>query len=136
MFVLGRAWHAGRGHARGGVPPATRTGSTSKRCSSWPSRQLQESSSSRDSPCPGVAKRLRVLLPYLIEDAVARAALLLEASAAGLAWLRTAEGDDPHGTYAAVASRVEQRNFAAWESSARSRPTRPQARPTSGFVKR
>ena len=53
--------------------------------------------------------------PDPIEDAVARAALLHQASAAGLEWLRTAENDDPHGTYAAVADRVEQRNFAAWE---------------------
>lgn len=64
---------------------------------------------------PWVARRLNVPPPDPVEDAVTRAALLHQASAAGLEWLRSAERDDPRGTYAAVAARVEQRNFAAWE---------------------
>jgi monovalent cation/hydrogen antiporter len=64
---------------------------------------------------PWLAERLRVPPPDPVEDALARADLLHQASAAGLECLRQLGGDDPHGTQALVTARVEQRNFAAWE---------------------
>ncbi len=63
---------------------------------------------------PWLAQRLNVPSPDPIEDALARADLLHQASSAGLACLEKLE-EDPHGTQATVIARVEQRNFAAWE---------------------
>ena len=68
---------------------------------------------------PWLVRRLRLPGPDPREDALARAALFQQASAAGRAWLEdeaeTSAGDDPHGTVAALRRRAEQRDFAAWE---------------------
>lgn len=64
---------------------------------------------------PWLAKRLNVPPPDPVEDALARADLLHQASTAGLEALETMDGDDTHGTMDLVRARVEQRNFAAWE---------------------
>ena len=64
---------------------------------------------------PWVARRLRVPSPDPLEDALARAALLQQASKAGFIALDELEHDDPHGVYDLIRQRVDQRNFAAWE---------------------
>lgn len=64
---------------------------------------------------PWIAARLRVPSPDPVEDALARAELLHQASAAGLERLGELGADDAHGTHDLVTARVEQRNFAAWE---------------------
>ena len=64
---------------------------------------------------PWVARRLRVPSPDPLEDALARAALLQQASKAGFAALDGLEHDDPHGVGVLIRQRVDQRNFAAWE---------------------
>lgn len=64
---------------------------------------------------PWVARRLRVPSPDPLEDALARAALLQQASKAGFAALDELEHDDPHGVRDLIHQRVDQRNFAAWE---------------------
>ena len=64
---------------------------------------------------PWVARRLRVPSPDPLEDALARAALLQQASKAGFVALHELEHDDPHGVYDLIRQRVDQRNFAAWE---------------------
>ncbi len=68
------------------------------------------------SSLPWLVRRLRLPGPDPREDALARAALLQEAGAAGRAWLEENTGDDdPTGAVAAVRDRVERRDFAAWE---------------------
>jgi CPA1 family monovalent cation:H+ antiporter len=68
------------------------------------------------SSLPWLVRRLRLSGPDPREDALARAALLQEAGAAGRAWLDEHTGDDdPTGAVAAVRDRVERRDFAAWE---------------------
>jgi CPA1 family monovalent cation:H+ antiporter len=68
------------------------------------------------SSLPWLVRRLRLPGPDPREDALARAALLQEAGAAGRAWLDEHTGDDdPTGAVAAVRDRVERRDFAAWE---------------------
>jgi monovalent cation/hydrogen antiporter len=62
-----------------------------------------------------LARRLRVPSPDPAEDALARATLLQQASKAGFVALHEAEEEDPHDVVAAIRTRVEQRNFAAWE---------------------
>ena len=64
---------------------------------------------------PWVARRLRVPSPDPLEDALARAALLQQASKAGFVALAELEHDDPHGVTELIRQRVDQRNFAAWE---------------------
>ncbi len=68
---------------------------------------------------PWLVRRWRLPGPDPREDALARAALFQQATAAGRAWLaQTAEFSadaDPHGTVAAVRRRAEERDFAAWE---------------------
>ena len=64
---------------------------------------------------PWVARRLAVPSPDPLEDALARAALLQQASKAGFIALKEMENDDPHGVYDLIRQRVDQRNFAAWE---------------------
>ncbi|WP_300682388.1 Na+/H+ antiporter [Nocardioides sp.] len=64
---------------------------------------------------PLVARRLRVPSPDPLDDALARATLLQQASKAGFAALEKLEYDDPHGTIDLVRRRVEQRNESAWE---------------------
>ena len=50
-----------------------------------------------------------------MDDALARATLLQQASKAAFKKLKELEIDDPHGVIASIKQRVEQRNFAAWE---------------------
>jgi monovalent cation/hydrogen antiporter len=64
---------------------------------------------------PWLVRRLRVTGPDPAEDALARATLLEQASRAGLAVLDKNEYDDPHGVADLIRSRLEERNFAAWE---------------------
>ena len=64
---------------------------------------------------PWLARRLRVRAPDPMDDALARATLLQQASKAGFAALEEQEYDDPHGVVELIRQRVDQRNFAAWE---------------------
>ena len=64
---------------------------------------------------PWLARRLRVPSPDPMDDALARATLLQQASKAAFKRLEELEVDDPHGVIASIKQRVEQRNFAAWE---------------------
>jgi hypothetical protein len=64
---------------------------------------------------PWVARRLRVPSPDPLDDALARAALLQQASKAGFVALDELGHDDPHGVNELIRQRVDQRNFAAWE---------------------
>ncbi len=65
---------------------------------------------------PWLARRLRVPSPDPVDDALARATLLQQASKAAFKRLKELEvDDDPHGVIATIKQRVEQRNFAAWE---------------------
>jgi CPA1 family monovalent cation:H+ antiporter len=65
---------------------------------------------------PWLARRLRVPAPDPMDDALARATLLQQASKAAFKKLKELElDDDPHGVIALIKQRVEQRNFAAWE---------------------
>ncbi|HWM74849.1 MAG TPA: Na+/H+ antiporter [Nocardioides sp.] len=65
---------------------------------------------------PWLARRLRVPGPDPMDDALARATLLQQASKAAFKRLKELEvEDDPHGVMATIKQRVEQRNFAAWE---------------------
>ncbi len=64
---------------------------------------------------PWVARRLQVPAPDPMDDALARATLLQQASKAAFMKLKELEIDDPHGVIASIKQRVEQRNFAAWE---------------------
>ena len=64
---------------------------------------------------PMLARRLRVPSPDPMEDALARATLLQQASKAGYQVLTDMEYDDQQGVVALVKQRIEQRNFAAWE---------------------
>ena len=64
---------------------------------------------------PMLARRLRVPSPDPMEDALARATLLQQASKAGYKVLQNLEYDDQQGVVKLVKQRIEQRNFAAWE---------------------
>jgi CPA1 family monovalent cation:H+ antiporter len=64
---------------------------------------------------PWLARRLEVLPPDPLVDALARAALLQQASKAGFDALDELGHDDPHGVADVLRQRVDQRNFAAWE---------------------
>jgi CPA1 family monovalent cation:H+ antiporter len=64
---------------------------------------------------PWIARRLRVPSPDPLEDALARATLLQQASKYGFKALKDLEYDDRHGVLPLIKQRVEQRNFAAWE---------------------
>ncbi len=64
---------------------------------------------------PWLARWLKVPSPDPLEDALARAALLQQASKAGFVALDEFEHDDPHGVGDLIRQRVDQRNFAAWE---------------------
>jgi Na+/H+ antiporter len=64
---------------------------------------------------PWVARTLRVPSPDPLDDALARASVLQQASKAGFKALERMETDDPHGVLDQIRQRVEQRNFAAWE---------------------
>ncbi|GAA2148876.1 Na+/H+ antiporter [Nocardioides koreensis] len=62
-----------------------------------------------------VARRLGVPSPDPMDDALARATILQQASKAGYAQLDRMELDDPHGVADLIRERTDQRNFAAWE---------------------
>ncbi len=64
---------------------------------------------------PWLARRLEVPSPDPMDDALARATLLQQASKAGLEELDSLETDDLHGVVGLIRERVDQRNFAAWE---------------------
>ena len=64
---------------------------------------------------PWLARRLEVHGPDPMDDALARATLLQQASKAGFALLDELEYDDPHGVVPLIRQRVDQRNFSAWE---------------------
>jgi monovalent cation/hydrogen antiporter len=64
---------------------------------------------------PMLARRLRVPSPDPLEDALARATVLQQASKAGFKKLKELEYDDRHGVFKLLKQRIEQRNFAAWE---------------------
>jgi hypothetical protein len=64
---------------------------------------------------PWLAHRLNVPGPDPLDDALARATLLQQASKAGLKALDKMEYEDPHGIGDLVRQRIDQRNFAAWE---------------------
>ena len=73
---------------------------------------------------PWLARRLAVPGPDPRQDALARATLFQDASAAGLGVLeRHAGEEDPYDTVAALRQRVEQRDFAAWERLGPEQPT-------------
>jgi CPA1 family monovalent cation:H+ antiporter len=64
---------------------------------------------------PWVARRLRVPSPDPMDDALARATILQQASKAGYEELDRMEYDDPHGVGDLIRQQTDQRNFAAWE---------------------
>jgi Na+/H+ antiporter len=64
---------------------------------------------------PWLARRLHVPAPDPLEDALARATVLQQASKAGFKKLHELEYDDRNGVFALLKQRIEQRNFAAWE---------------------
>ena len=64
---------------------------------------------------PWVARTLRVPSPDPLDDALARASVLQQASKAGFEELDKTHTEDPHGVLDLIRQRVEQRNFAAWE---------------------
>jgi CPA1 family monovalent cation:H+ antiporter len=64
---------------------------------------------------PWFARRLHVPSPDPLEDALARATVLQQASKAGFKRLHELEYDDQHEVLDVLKQRIEQRNFAAWE---------------------
>ncbi|MCW2796785.1 Na+/H+ antiporter [Nocardioides sp.] len=64
---------------------------------------------------PVLARWLKVPAPDPMDDALARATLLQQASKAGYEELEKLEYDDQHGICDLVRQRIDQRNFAAWE---------------------
>ncbi len=64
---------------------------------------------------PVLARLLRVPSPDPAEDALARAALLQQATDAGFARLEEMDYDDHHGVSQQLRGRLDQRSFAAWE---------------------
>jgi CPA1 family monovalent cation:H+ antiporter len=64
---------------------------------------------------PWVARRLGVPSPDPMDDALARATILQQASKAGFEELERLELEDPHGVGDLIRQRIDQRNFAAWE---------------------
>jgi CPA1 family monovalent cation:H+ antiporter len=62
-----------------------------------------------------VARRLRVPSPDPLDDALARATILQQASKAGFQELEKMEFEDPHGVGDLIRQQTDQRNFAAWE---------------------
>lgn len=64
---------------------------------------------------PWLARRLKVPSPDPLDDALARATLLQQASKAALEELEKIEYDDQSGVSDVIRQRLDQRNFAAWE---------------------
>jgi monovalent cation/hydrogen antiporter len=87
---------------------------------------------------PWLARRLRVPSPDPMDDALARATLLQQASKAGLEELKRLEYDDQYGVFEVIRQRIDQRNFAAWERlgtvSERETPSEQYARVRSAMI--
>jgi len=87
---------------------------------------------------PWVARRLAVPSPDPMDDALARATLLQQASKAGMKVLKELEYDDQAGICDLIKQRIEQRNFAAWERlgtvSDRETPSEGYARIRSAMI--
>jgi CPA1 family monovalent cation:H+ antiporter len=64
---------------------------------------------------PALARALRVPAPDPLDDALARATLLQQASKAAVEELEKLEYDDQTGVCDLIRQRLDQRNFAAWE---------------------
>ena len=64
---------------------------------------------------PWFARRLRVRAPDPLDDALARATLLQQASKSAMERLDELEYDDVGGVVDLIRQRLDQRNFAAWE---------------------
>ena len=64
---------------------------------------------------PWLTRRLRVPAPDPLDDALARATLLQQASKAAVEELERLEYDDQSGVCDLIRQRLDQRNFAAWE---------------------
>ena len=64
---------------------------------------------------PWIARRLKVPSPDPMDDALARATLLQQASKSGHHALEQLEYEDHHGVVDLIKQRINQRNFAAWE---------------------
>jgi CPA1 family monovalent cation:H+ antiporter len=64
---------------------------------------------------PWLTRRLRVPAPDPLDDALARATLLQQASKAAVEELERQEYDDRTGVCDLIRQRLDQRNFAAWE---------------------
>jgi monovalent cation/hydrogen antiporter len=64
---------------------------------------------------PMLARRLKVPSPDPLDDALARATLLQQATKAAMDELDTMEYDDRAGVVDLIRQRLDQRNFAAWE---------------------
>ncbi|CAI9400006.1 cation:proton antiporter domain-containing protein [Nocardioides sp. T2.26MG-1] len=64
---------------------------------------------------PWMTRRLRVPAPDPLDDALARATLLQQASKAAVEELERIEYDDQTGVCDLIRQRLDQRNFAAWE---------------------
>ncbi len=64
---------------------------------------------------PWVARRLRVPSPDPMDDALARATILQQASKAGYEELDRLDFDDPYKVGDLIRQQTDQRNFAAWE---------------------
>ena len=64
---------------------------------------------------PRLARRLKVPGPDPMDDALARATLLQQASKAAYEQLEKEEYDDAHGAVHLIRQRIDQRNFSAWE---------------------
>ncbi|WP_395657097.1 cation:proton antiporter [Nocardioides sp.] len=64
---------------------------------------------------PWLARRLHVPSPDPLDDALARATLLQQASKAAIEELERIEYDDHAGVSDLIRQRLDQRNFAAWE---------------------
>jgi Na+/H+ antiporter len=64
---------------------------------------------------PWIARLLRVPSPDPVEDALARATLLQQASKAALHRLQELDYEDSQGVVDLIRQRLDQRNFAAWE---------------------
>jgi CPA1 family monovalent cation:H+ antiporter len=72
---------------------------------------------------PWLVRRLRLPGPDAREDALARASLFQQASAAGRGWLEQNKPEvDAHGTETSLMRRLEARDFGAWERVGNSDP--------------
>ncbi|MGD9958427.1 cation:proton antiporter [Nocardioides sp.] len=87
---------------------------------------------------PWLARALKVPSPDPMDDALARATVLQQASKSGLKELKALEVEDDHGVFELIRQRIDQRNFAAWERlgtvSERETPSELYARVRSAMI--